>query len=207
MREEQGVRNARDYYNSSSAEGFYSTFWGGEDLHIGIYHSRGESIREASERTVARMAQGTPIGPDSTLLDIGAGYGGSARYLSKSFGCRAGGLFIFTDPMQSDDADREILMPVLERLDLESLASPGFYRECAASRGLRELSFEDLSSHLVTHYGRVLDELVANDELARSVSGEEYVDRMRRGLRNWVRAGESGALTWGIFRFQKGKAR
>lgn len=278
MHEDEGVRNARDYYNSSSAEGFYSTFWGGEDLHIGIYEEQEESIREASRRTVARMAEGVPLSPNARVLDVGAGYGGSARYLSGTFGCqtvclnlsevqnernrrltreqglerllsvvegnfeelpfedesfdvvwsqdamlhsgrrerilsevarvlRDGGYFIFTDPMQSDDADPEVLEPVLERLDLESLASPRFYRERAASSGLIERSFEDLSSHLTTHYGRVLNELLANDELARSVSGEEYVERMMRGLRNWVRAGEAGALTWGMFRFQKGEAK
>ena len=29
------VETARDYYNSEDAEAFYSTIWGGEDIHIG----------------------------------------------------------------------------------------------------------------------------------------------------------------------------
>ena len=30
------VQTARDYYNSDDAETFYSTVWGGEDIHIGL---------------------------------------------------------------------------------------------------------------------------------------------------------------------------
>ena len=31
------VDTARDYYNSSDADRFYATIWGGEDIHIGLY--------------------------------------------------------------------------------------------------------------------------------------------------------------------------
>lgn len=34
MQEDSGVRNAREYYNSPSAEGLYSIFWGGEGLPV-----------------------------------------------------------------------------------------------------------------------------------------------------------------------------
>ena len=275
MQEEKGVQTARDYYNSPSAEGFYSTFWGGEDLHIGIYETGEESIRQASRRTVERMAEQVDLSSETRVLDIGAGYGGSARHLSSAFRCptvclnlsevqndrnrrltsqqglselvsvvegnfeelpfedgsfqvvwsqdamlhsgrRArilrevarvldeGGVFIFTDPMQAEDADPAVLSPVLERLNLDSLASPAFYRTAAADVGLEEQGFLDLSQHLWKHYGRVLEELTAEDARARAVSGDEYVDRMKRGLENWVAAGKSGALTWGVFRFQKG---
>lgn len=84
------VRQAQDYYNSDDADRFYFNIWGGEDIHIGLYDGEKYSIFEASHRTVNRMADaiGAKVGPDTRILDIGAGYGGSARALVKRFGCK-----------------------------------------------------------------------------------------------------------------------
>lgn len=274
MDSEEGVRKAREYYNSPGAQGFYSTFWGGEDIHIGIYEPPDLSIREASRRTVDRMASGYPFGPETRVLDLGAGYGGSARHLSRSFGCetvclnlsavqnernrrlnreqgleslvsvvegnfeslpfgdgsfdvvwsqdamlhsgrrtailsevarvlRTGGAFIFTDPMQSEEAEAATLAPVLDRLDLDSLATPTFYREELGRLGFSEARFTELSAQLVNHYTAVLEAIERDEARALEVSGSEYVERMRRGLAHWISAGSAGALVWGVFQFQK----
>ena len=49
------VDTTRDYYDSPDADNFYFHVWGGEDIHVGIYLSDGEPIRDASHRTVRRM--------------------------------------------------------------------------------------------------------------------------------------------------------
>lgn len=78
-----------DYYDSDDADTFYSTIWGGEDLHIGMYDDT-SNIREASDKTIAEMADRLPgIGPDSRVLDLGAGYGGAMRRLVEKTGCDA----------------------------------------------------------------------------------------------------------------------
>jgi sarcosine/dimethylglycine N-methyltransferase len=78
------VRKAEEYYDSSDADSFYNTVWGGEDIHVGIYHSTSESIYDASRRTVEQMAEKLNTWPSGTqVLDIGAGYGGSGRYLAR----------------------------------------------------------------------------------------------------------------------------
>ena len=89
----QAVNTARDYYNSEDADAFYATIWGGEDIHIGLYESLDESITDASRRTVEHMATKlTGIGRGDRVLDVGSGYGGAARHLAKSLGCRVSAL-------------------------------------------------------------------------------------------------------------------
>jgi len=84
------VHTARDYYNSEDADNFYSLIWGGEDIHIGWYESDNEAIEIASRRTVQRMADriAYKLDENARVLDLGSGYGGAARYLAKTFGCR-----------------------------------------------------------------------------------------------------------------------
>ena len=267
------VNTAREYYNSPDADRFYSTIWGGEDIHVGLYESPDEPIFRASRRTVEKMAASLEgLGPDSRILDMGSGYGGSARYLANAHGCRVfalnlsevenerarelnreagldglvevvdgsfeaipfgddhfdvvwsqdailhsgeretvlreaarvlkpGGRLTFTDPMQTDDCPDGVLQPILERIHLDSLGSPSFYHRAAEAAGLEDAGFEDHSEQLPTHYARVLEETEKNeDELLQHV-GEEYIRRMKKGLRHWVDGGHSGYLAWGIFRF------
>lgn len=83
------VKTAQTYYNSSDADRFYATVWGGEDIHIGIYNTPDESIFDASHRTVQKLAETiTNLNADSYVLDIGAGYGGAGRYLARTYGCK-----------------------------------------------------------------------------------------------------------------------
>jgi SAM-dependent methyltransferase len=82
------TQTARDYYNSTDADNFYFHIWGGEDIHVGLYERDGEPIADASRRTVERMGERAgPIERGTRVLDIGAGYGGAARLLAKTFGC------------------------------------------------------------------------------------------------------------------------
>ncbi|MEE4337071.1 methyltransferase domain-containing protein [Erythrobacter sp.] len=100
MTGEAGVAVARDYYDSSDAIEFYSTIWGGEDIHVGIYDDT-RDIREASATTVDTMARllssvtgASERGASETgsnlsqahVLDIGSGYGGGARRLVSKHG-------------------------------------------------------------------------------------------------------------------------
>ncbi|MBX7058571.1 MAG: methyltransferase domain-containing protein [Leptospirales bacterium] len=82
------VETARRYYNSADADAFYAAVWGGEDIHIGLYSSARESIAAASRRTVERLIQLSQPGPSDRVLDLGAGYGGAARFLAQHCGCR-----------------------------------------------------------------------------------------------------------------------
>lgn len=272
---DEATQTARDYYNSGDADNFYAIIWGGEDIHVGLYESPSEPIRYASRRTVDHLiARLGTIDPDTTVLDIGAGYGGAARHLVSTFGCRVaclnlseaendrnrvlneqagvsdridvidgrfedipaddntfdviwcqdamlhsgdrgrvlaevnrvmkpGARFIFTDPMRSDDCPEGVLDPILARIHLPDLGSPGFYRTQAAKLGWTDDGFEEMTHQLVNHYTRVLETTESEaGRLAGHVS-DAYVERMKTGLGHWIEGGKAGHLAWGVFLFRK----
>ncbi|KAI4121881.1 MAG: hypothetical protein LQ338_006110 [Usnochroma carphineum] len=87
------IHSARTHYDTPTIDAFYQQIWGGEDLHNGIYDSPNDTIFDASQRTGAKMADivtstGFAISAEKRILDLGAGYGGSARWLAKTYGCR-----------------------------------------------------------------------------------------------------------------------
>lgn len=85
------------YYDNQSSFTFYTQVWGGEYLHVGCYpedvlerdptpqliHQGGT---DALEKLIASADM--DIDSDCKLLDMGAAYGGAARYLAKKHGCR-----------------------------------------------------------------------------------------------------------------------
>jgi len=81
------VETARDYYNSDDADHFYATTWGGEDIHVGLYEKEEDTIFDASHRTVEKIASLLSLNEFTRVLDIGAGYGGPARYLAQTHHC------------------------------------------------------------------------------------------------------------------------
>lgn len=269
------VDKAEQYYDSPDADSFYFNVWGGEDIHVGLYKSDTESIFDASRRTVEKMAErleGFPAG--SKVIDIGAGYGGSARFLAREKGyhvtalnlskvqnerdrqmnkeqgldsmidvvdgnfeelpfednsfeiawsqdailhsadrekvfrevdrvLKPGGIFVLTDPMMRDDANREDLQPVFDRIHLDSMGSIGVYDDFAKKLGWKVEEHEERTQDLVTHYSRVRQELeTRNDELLQYCS-QDYLERMKKGLGHWVEAGGNNALFWGILMYRK----
>lgn len=116
---------------------------------------------------------------------------------------RPGGDFVFTDPMQADNCPDGVLQPVLERIHLDSLGSIAGYRECAARHRLRVRAVAEMTDNLITHYGRVREELERRREHLRGKVSEAYIERMIAGLGRWVEAGRNGYLAWGILHLTK----
>ncbi len=116
---------------------------------------------------------------------------------------KPGGHFVFTDPMQADDCPPDVLQPVLDRIHLDSLASPAFYRKNLAGLGFEEVAFGEMTSQLRNHYDRVRQVLGSRRDEMIERCGDEYVTRMLEGLGHWVNGADRGHLTWGIFHFRK----
>jgi cyclopropane fatty-acyl-phospholipid synthase-like methyltransferase len=72
---------AEAYYDSDDADAFYREIWGGEDIHIGLYDPPDLDIATASHATVVKLAGMIDgLNEATRVLDIGAGYGGAARW-------------------------------------------------------------------------------------------------------------------------------
>jgi len=94
--QESVIKTCKSYYDSHDACIFYTEVWGGEEHHLGIYRRPEDTLYEASKRTIDRMASYSrnlkELKDKARVLDLGSGYGGTARHLAKTFGCRVVGL-------------------------------------------------------------------------------------------------------------------
>ena len=83
------VSSTRAYYDGPADE-IYRTIWG-DNLHLGVPCSDECTHPEAMEHTNEIMADAVRLGPDTRVLDLGCGYGSTARYLAANFGCQVTG--------------------------------------------------------------------------------------------------------------------
>ncbi|MBP2370517.1 methyltransferase domain-containing protein [Pseudonocardia parietis] len=111
---------------------------------------------------------------------------------------RPGGQVVFTDPMAVDGLDQSSIQPILDRIQLSTMASPGFYTGGLEKRGFTSVTFHDHADQLPTHYRRVREELVAREQELSAAISESYITGMKAGLQHWVDGGNAGKLTWGV---------
>jgi sarcosine/dimethylglycine N-methyltransferase len=76
------------YYDQIDTHNFYQKVSGGEHVHIGLFQHPNEDLEVAKKRTTEYMASLLNIDDKYRILDLGAGYGGAARYLAKTYSCR-----------------------------------------------------------------------------------------------------------------------
>jgi len=75
------------YEGDARKVSFHSMIHGGEYACIGIYENENMSVFDANHRAVTFIASMVNIDSSTHILDIGAGYGGAAHHLAKTFGC------------------------------------------------------------------------------------------------------------------------
>ncbi|MEQ8558249.1 MAG: class I SAM-dependent methyltransferase [Henriciella sp.] len=115
----EDVAVAEDYYDSDDADRFYFTIWGGEDIHVGLYQTPGEAIAPASRRTVATMAEMMgPAGKAARIVDLGAGYGGSARYLVTEAGAKEVVCVNISETQNRINRDKNEAAGLTDRIDV-----------------------------------------------------------------------------------------
>ncbi len=83
------VASTQEYYDGPADE-IYRTIWG-DNLHLGVPRHPDCSHPEAMEHTNEIMANAVSLRPGTRVLDLGCGYGSTARYLAANFGCAVTG--------------------------------------------------------------------------------------------------------------------
>ena len=83
------VSSTQAYYDGPADE-IYRTVWG-DNLHLSVPCGDECPHPEAMEHTNEIMAKTVSLGPEVRVLDLGCGYGSTARYLAANFGCRVTG--------------------------------------------------------------------------------------------------------------------
>lgn len=83
------VASTQAYYDGP-ADQIYRTIWG-DNVHLGVPCSEDCPHPEAMEHTNEFMAKAVHLSPQLRVLDLGCGYGSTARYLAANFGCEVTG--------------------------------------------------------------------------------------------------------------------
>ena len=83
------VASTQAYYDGPADE-IYRTIWG-DNLHLGVPRGPESTHPEAMEHTNEIMAAAVSLTPNTRVLDLGCGYGSTARYLAQNHGCAVTG--------------------------------------------------------------------------------------------------------------------
>lgn len=90
-----GVSEIREHYDRISV--FYRALWG-DHIHHGYFEDR-ESPERAQLKLIERLAEMAGIPAGASVLDVGCGVGGSARWLARELDCTVLGITL--SPVQA----------------------------------------------------------------------------------------------------------
>jgi tocopherol O-methyltransferase len=91
----------RDHYNRVSP--YYQALWG-EHIHHGYWVEGHETKEQAQIQLIEHLARSAGIAAESSILDVGCGFGGTSIYLAKHYQARATGITI--SPIQVEMANQ-----------------------------------------------------------------------------------------------------
>ena len=85
------TRKIKEHYNRIS--GYYQSLWSNH-IHHGYYKKGNESVEEATHQLLELLVDRMDINPESAVLDVGCGLGGTSRYVAEHYGCEVTGITI-----------------------------------------------------------------------------------------------------------------
>lgn len=114
------------------------------------------------------------------------------------------GVFVFTDIIQSPDADRAELEPVCARAHIPFLGDQVTYHRTFTQNGLAKILSDCSTTPILRHYGAIkYSALNKKDLLLKEGVSEEFVNKQISGLAHWIDQGKKGNLLQGWFVYKK----
>jgi sarcosine/dimethylglycine N-methyltransferase len=148
------------------------------------------SAGDASADVVISMDALLHVGPERQRLVVKE----AARIV------RPGGWMIFSDIMQAEQVDSEMMKPIYDRINLSSMGTVSNYKsvmeECGFTNFMTDLHSENIS----THYGNVLT--VLEEKGGEIGLSEAYRTKASYGLKVW-RDHSPDNIVWGFVAAQK----
>jgi ubiquinone/menaquinone biosynthesis C-methylase UbiE len=115
---------------------------------------------------------------------------------------KPGGEFALGNTCRSESIPAHILGDLNKRnsLDLQTL---DFHSELAKSLGFQVSVCNDMSTHLGTHYRKMIEEVRAKESIFTEREGKKYFDRVVVSLQYWLRMCDEELMKWGIWKLVK----
>lgn len=127
-----------------SLKDIYSKIWDKTDIHVGIYDKPNTRVKKAAENTVLRMLRMLPgIKKNTKILNLGSGYGDTARFLAEKYGCQV-------DCFNSSEVENQYNLEQIEEAGLEKKVNvfKGNYKKLPFARENYDIVWsQDLSMH------------------------------------------------------------
>jgi cyclopropane fatty-acyl-phospholipid synthase-like methyltransferase len=267
------IRQVQAYYEGVVEPIYRAAF--GAALHLAMFEQEGESREQAQQRTkeflITRLP---PVSGETTIIDLGSGYGDMTRYLAQRFGCQviganlvhtqnvlalefnrqagleqrvatigadfncvplasgcanivwcqesllhapdrghvlkeaarllqSGGVFIFTDLLQTGQMEVEEAQLIYERVSIDSFETFASYHRHLQAAGLQAKEVVDLSHYVARSYQNHIDEMQQARAALDKAVGADFVDYTMTAMGRWVKAAAEGKLGWGMFAARK----
>ena len=262
------IEKIQSYYEGA-VEPIYRSVMG-TTLHLAMFEGD-EPRHQAHLRTKEFLTARLPdIASDTTIIDLGSGYGDMARFLAQRFGCRIigvnlvhvqnmlslslsregglgeqisaieadfahvplpsactkivwsqeallhapdrrrvlreasrllqpGGIFIFTDLLQTGPMEHEEARLIHERVKINSFETFDSYQDHLQAADLRVEEVADLSEYVAQSYQDHIDEMQNGHAILAEAVGTEFIDYTIEAMGRWVKAANEGKLGWGMF--------
>ncbi len=109
-----------------------------------------------------------------------------------------------SDHLVGEGVAEQRTRPIRERLALEGgLATRGFYGEVLEKCGFEMVGFAEGTEHMVMHCGKVVKAIEEAERLGAAELSQEFVEKAKAGMAQWIEGGKQGYLEWGIFHFRR----
>ena len=119
---------------------------------------------------------------------------------------RPGGWLLFSDIMETSNADPEAMRPIREYYHNTTFGTVEHYKQLGESIGFKSISYESHSKNVSTHFRAIYSLITAlrthPDPAKRLSVSEEFLDRTAQSMLYLADHAE-GKIDWGIFIMRK----